>query len=71
VHRSLSAVEFDLPLTCSCSSRTGCDRRWGYGMFAIILPVCTSPALYILFWADMKAQKLGVSLKTNPRRGGS
>ncbi|ORY68053.1 major facilitator superfamily domain-containing protein [Leucosporidium creatinivorum] len=40
--------------------------RWGYGMFAIILPVCTSPALYILFWADMKAQKLGAVSIASP-----
>lgn len=48
---------------------SGLYRRWGYGMFAIILPVCTSPALYILFWADMKAQKLGVSLAENEANG--
>jgi hypothetical protein len=28
-------------------------------MFAIILPVCITPVLAILFWADWKAQKLG------------
>ncbi|KAJ9126987.1 hypothetical protein QFC24_001218 [Naganishia onofrii] len=33
--------------------------RWGYGMFAIILPACILPVLSILFWADWKAKKLG------------
>ncbi|GAA6008034.1 uncharacterized protein JCM10292_000719 [Rhodotorula paludigena] len=39
----------------------GEDRwRWGYGMFAIMTPVLLAPALMILFWADIKAKKLGV-----------
>ncbi|TFK94589.1 MFS general substrate transporter [Polyporus arcularius HHB13444] len=33
--------------------------RWGYGMFCIIVPACMAPALMILFWADLKAKKLG------------
>lgn len=34
--------------------------RWGYGMFAIIMPVVMAPALMVLFWADIKAKQLGV-----------
>ncbi|GHJ87473.1 hypothetical protein NliqN6_3875 [Naganishia liquefaciens] len=33
--------------------------RWGYGMFAIILPACIAPVLVMLFWADYRAQRLG------------
>ncbi|GAA6024044.1 hypothetical protein JCM10207_004501 [Rhodosporidiobolus poonsookiae] len=34
--------------------------RWGYGMFAIMTPILLAPALVVLFWADIKAKKLGV-----------
>ncbi|KZV89449.1 MFS general substrate transporter [Exidia glandulosa HHB12029] len=34
--------------------------RWGYGMFAIIMPAVIAPALVVLFWADWKAKRLGV-----------
>ena len=33
--------------------------RWGFGMFAIIVPACVLPAALLLFWADRKAQKSG------------
>ncbi|RPD55466.1 MFS general substrate transporter [Lentinus tigrinus ALCF2SS1-7] len=33
--------------------------RWGYGMFCLILPACMAPALMIMFWADIKAKKMG------------
>lgn len=33
--------------------------RWGYGMFAILVPVSLVPALWILFWGDFKAKKVG------------
>jgi hypothetical protein len=33
--------------------------RWGYGMFCIIVPVTMAPALVVLFWADIKAKKIG------------
>ncbi|CCH46046.1 Siderophore iron transporter [Wickerhamomyces ciferrii] len=32
--------------------------RWGYGMFAIIMPVAISPAIVIMLWLDNKAAKL-------------
>ncbi|CCH46047.1 Siderophore iron transporter [Wickerhamomyces ciferrii] len=32
--------------------------RWGYGMFAIIMPVAISPAIIIMMWLDNKADKL-------------
>lgn len=30
--------------------------RWGYGMWAIILPVCVSPLIGIMFWLHKKAK---------------
>jgi hypothetical protein len=33
--------------------------RWGYGMFAILVPVCIAPAVIVLFWGDYRAKKLG------------
>lgn len=33
--------------------------RWGYGMFAIIMPTTVLPACLILAWFEHKAQKLG------------
>ncbi|CCH46048.1 Siderophore iron transporter [Wickerhamomyces ciferrii] len=32
--------------------------RWGYGMFAIIMPVAISPTIFIMIWLDNKAAKL-------------
>ncbi|CCH46045.1 Siderophore iron transporter [Wickerhamomyces ciferrii] len=32
--------------------------RWGYGMFAIIMPVAIAPAIVIMMWLDNKADKL-------------
>ncbi|KAL0580016.1 hypothetical protein V5O48_002019 [Marasmius crinis-equi] len=34
--------------------------RWGYGMFAIIMPVVLGPAIVTLIYLDRKAQKLGI-----------
>uniref|UniRef100_A0A0B7K121 Major facilitator superfamily (MFS) profile domain-containing protein n=1 Tax=Bionectria ochroleuca TaxID=29856 RepID=A0A0B7K121_BIOOC len=34
--------------------------RWGYGMFAIIMPVALGPAIVILIWLDRKAKKEGI-----------
>lgn len=28
-------------------------------MFSIILPACITPALFVLFWADIKAKRIG------------
>lgn len=33
--------------------------RWGYGMWAIILPVCVSPLIGIMFWLHKKAKANG------------
>lgn len=40
--------------------------RWGYGMFAIILPACALPIIGILLWSQRKAKKLGIVHSTNP-----
>ena len=42
--------------------------RWGYGMFAILIPVALSPLLVTLFWAEQKAKRLG--LVTVPAQAG-
>ena len=41
------------------SANTTNGWRWGFGMFAILIPVCITPALAVLFWGDRKAKKLG------------
>lgn len=35
--------------------------RWGYGMFAIIMPVALGPAVTALIWLDRMAKKKGVA----------
>ncbi|ORY72385.1 major facilitator superfamily domain-containing protein [Leucosporidium creatinivorum] len=40
--------------------------RWGYGMFCIIIPVTMAPSLFVLFWADIKAVKLGAVSLASP-----
>ncbi|KAH0838678.1 major facilitator superfamily domain-containing protein [Lanmaoa asiatica] len=34
--------------------------RWGYGMFAILVPVSLSPLIITLLWAEYKTKKLGL-----------
>ncbi|KII88069.1 hypothetical protein PLICRDRAFT_176809 [Plicaturopsis crispa FD-325 SS-3] len=34
--------------------------RWGYGMFAILVPVSLFPLITVLLWAENKAKKLGL-----------
>lgn len=34
--------------------------RWGYGMFAILVPATLLPLILTLFWAEQKASRLGV-----------
>ena len=38
-----------------------------YGMFCILLPVCMSPALVVLFVGDYKARKLTAPLQTQAK----
>ncbi|KAL0059260.1 hypothetical protein AAF712_014010 [Marasmius tenuissimus] len=38
----------------------GEDWRWGYGMFAIIMPVVLGPAIITLIYLDHKARKMGI-----------
>lgn len=37
------------------------DWRWGYGMFAIIMPVALGPAIVTLIFLDRKARKHGIT----------
>lgn len=39
---------------------TGELWRWGYGMFAIIMPVCLGPAIFTLIYLERKAHKEGI-----------
>ncbi|KAF8198595.1 drug:h+ antiporter [Pholiota molesta] len=39
---------------------TGAGWRWGYGMFAILIPVSLMPLIITLVWAELKAKKLVV-----------
>ncbi|KAG9018423.1 hypothetical protein FRB95_005106 [Tulasnella sp. JGI-2019a] len=34
--------------------------RWGYGMFAILVPASLSPLIITLAWAQRKAKKMGL-----------
>ncbi|TFK64325.1 MFS general substrate transporter, partial [Pluteus cervinus] len=46
--------------------------RWGYGMFAILVPVSLSPLIITLLWAENKAKKLGIlnnTFSTSPSAG--
>ncbi|KAK7045369.1 hypothetical protein VNI00_007618 [Paramarasmius palmivorus] len=38
----------------------GDQWRWGYGMFAIIMPAALGPAIIVLIYLDRKANKLGI-----------
>ncbi|CAK7232479.1 hypothetical protein SBRCBS47491_008285 [Sporothrix bragantina] len=42
--------------------------RWGYGMWAIAMPVCAAPLIMSVFWLQRKAKKNGYH---NPRAWGS
>ncbi|KAM0755497.1 drug:h+ antiporter [Meredithblackwellia eburnea MCA 4105] len=42
--------------------------RWGYGMFAILIPVTVGPIIGVLAWAQFRAKKLGV-VATNYQDG--
>ncbi|KAJ3991686.1 drug:h+ antiporter [Lentinula boryana] len=35
--------------------------RWGYGMFVILVPICLSPLIITITWAERKARRLGLS----------
>lgn len=34
--------------------------RWGYGMYAIIVPFVMLPAIFVLLWLDHRAHKQGL-----------
>ena len=35
--------------------------RWGYGMFAILVPASLAPLIITLLWAERKAKRLGLA----------
>ncbi|KAK0471517.1 drug:h+ antiporter [Armillaria novae-zelandiae] len=38
----------------------GAGWRWGYGMFAILIPTSLAPLIITLVWAERKAKRLGL-----------
>ncbi|KAG2045784.1 hypothetical protein BDR06DRAFT_1015289 [Suillus hirtellus] len=41
--------------------------RWGYGMFAILVPISLAPLIITLLWAERKAEKLALFDSPKPR----
>ncbi|KAM5544508.1 hypothetical protein V8D89_002168 [Ganoderma adspersum] len=41
--------------------------RWGYGMFAVIVPVAMAPLILTLFWGERQAKKQGLVGASHPR----
>ncbi|KAI0334669.1 MFS general substrate transporter [Cubamyces sp. BRFM 1775] len=41
--------------------------RWGYAMFAILVPMSLSPLILTLFWGERKAKQLGLVDAPRPR----
>ncbi|KAG2753577.1 MFS general substrate transporter [Suillus brevipes Sb2] len=41
--------------------------RWGYGMFAILVPISLAPLIITLLWAERKAKKLALLDSPKPR----
>ncbi|KAF9055230.1 MFS general substrate transporter [Hymenopellis radicata] len=46
-------------ITTGIAANTADGWRWGFGMFAILIPVSVTPAIWVLFWGDRRAKKLG------------
>lgn len=67
LNRALYSTIFDLPFlwTTWAGPKAGADIlanigwRWGYGIWAIILPVCFIPLFISLFMNQRRAKKLG------------
>ncbi|RXW16248.1 hypothetical protein EST38_g9606 [Candolleomyces aberdarensis] len=47
----------------SANILTGAGWRWGYGMFAILVPAALLPLIITLLWAQWKAKKQGLVVK--------
>ncbi|KIJ58509.1 hypothetical protein HYDPIDRAFT_178059 [Hydnomerulius pinastri MD-312] len=45
--------------------------RWGYGMFAILVPAALAPLIITLLWAENKAKKLALIEAVQPSYGGT
>jgi MFS family permease len=48
----------------SANILAGAGWRWGYGMFAILVPAALLPLIITLLWAQRKAKKQGLIVKT-------
>jgi len=45
---------------------TAQNWRWGFGMYAIIMPCVMGPALIMIIWGERKARKLGYAQESQP-----
>lgn len=76
LNRALFSTIFDLPFLWTTwagpevanSILTGTSWRWGYGIWAIILPICFIPLAASLFMNQRRAKKLGLEFPS-PFRG--
>src|ERR1700712_4784295 len=76
LNRALFSTLFDVPFLWTVwagspiAQRILPDWRWGYGIWAIVLPVCSIHLLLSLFLDQRKAKKMGL-LPSSPYRGKS
>jgi MFS family permease len=76
LNRALFSTLFDVPFLWTVwagapiAQRILPDWRWGYGIWAIVLPVCSLPLLLSLFFNQRKAKKMGI-LPRSPYSGKS
>jgi hypothetical protein len=76
LNRALFSTLFDVPFLWTVwagspiAQRILPDWRWGYGIWAIVLPTCSIPLLLSLFLNQRKAKKMGI-LPPSPYRGKS
>ncbi|QDS75197.1 hypothetical protein FKW77_008748 [Venturia effusa] len=76
VNRALVSTLFDTPFLWTVwagapiAQRILPNWRWGYGIWAIVLPILSTPLLLTLFLNQRKAKKLGL-LPVSPNQGKS
>lgn len=62
---SLTSAPFIINAFIGANVSTGVlehsNWRWGYGMFAILVPASLAPLIITLYWAERKAKRLGLA----------